>query len=81
MLHVTRITWTPRCVGDDFLRLYGLGPTGSTADEPVSKRSQAVGDGPFMPRVVEDPAPVYVYDDDKVAAGMLAGFLVSRDYR
>jgi hypothetical protein len=62
VLHVTRITWTPQCVDDNFLRLYGMAPTGSTPEEPVSKRSQTVGGGPFLLLVVEDPAPVYVYD-------------------
>jgi hypothetical protein len=62
VLHATRITWTPKRVDDNFLRLYGMAPTGSTADQPVSKRSQTVGGGPFMLLVVEDPAPVYFYD-------------------
>lgn len=60
LLHVARVSWTPQHVEDNFLRLYGMAPTGAAA--PASQRSQAVGAGPFMLIVVEDPAPVYVYE-------------------
>lgn len=62
LLHVAHVSWTPQLVDDNFLRLYGMAPTGPTAGGSVSKRSQTVGGGPFMLLVVEDPVPVYVYD-------------------
>ncbi len=61
VVYVARVEWSTDQVENNFLRLYGMPPQRDASKEP-SRRSAAVGAGPFMLVVVEDFLPVYVFD-------------------
>jgi hypothetical protein len=61
VVFVACVEWPKDQVENNFLRLYGMPPRDDASKEP-SRRSAAVGAGPFMLVVVEDLAPVYVVD-------------------
>jgi hypothetical protein len=56
------IQWSAASVDNNFLRLYGMAPETTPRAEGKKGRSDIVGGGAFTVVVVEDPAPVYVYN-------------------
>jgi hypothetical protein len=62
LLDLRHITWPEHEVDDNFLRLYGMPPRGTSAAGSQFKRREIAGAGTFALVAVEDPAPVYVFE-------------------
>lgn len=55
------VTWPSEDVHDNFLRLYGVPPVGSSPPSSAFRRQDVVGGGTFCLVVVEDPNSQYVF--------------------